>query len=259
MSAQEIVEVVGELVVDDGETLEQQHGTRALTVAREMKMALAPRLQENEMQAMIWRQFRNTPERKASYLTTAVTELLSADVALAQKLDELLTQYQRATASTGHRIDTGGGAYVRGKVSVKNGDFVGRDKTTTTITGDGNVFADRGSTAAIKRTGLGGDEVAALFERALEVARQKPPEVRDDLEAAVEIVQEETEAGEDVNKRLLDKALDVLLEKGPDALEIVLEAMLNPAAAAGKGAKMLARHAKEKRRQAQEKEKGTKS
>jgi hypothetical protein len=86
--------------------------------------------------------------------------------------------------------------------------------------------------------------MAALFDQALALARQRPPEVGEDLEAAVETVQEEAEAGEEADKRLLNKALDVLLEEGPDVLEIVLEAVLNPAAAAGKGTRMLAKQAK---------------
>lgn len=133
------------------------------------------------------------------------------------------------------KINTGGGAYIGRDVKIEGGDFVGRDKVTVT------------------RTGAELDEVAALFQQALELARapQRPPEEREDLEAAVEMAQQETEKGEEGDTSLLNKALDVLLEKGPDVLEIVLEAILNPAIAAGKGARMLAREAKkslEKRR-----------
>jgi hypothetical protein len=242
MSTQEIVEVVGELVVDDGKALGQHHGSQALAVARDMRTELASRLQEDEMHAMIWQQFRNAPEARASYLVTAVEELLSADAALAQRLDALLEQYQRATQSADHQVDTGGGAYVGGSVSVEGGDFVGRDQYN--VEGDAAIARDQASAVVDKRTGLGAEEVQALFDRALALARQKPPEVREDLEAAVETVQEEAEAGEDADKSLLNKALDVLLEEGPDVLEIVLEAVLNPAAAAGQGARMLAKRAK---------------
>jgi len=151
------------------------------------------------------------------------------------------------------RIDTGGGAYVGGDVTVKGGDFVGRDQTQIHITGDGNVVGDYSSATVIKQTGADVAQVAALFERALELARapQRPPETREDLEAAVETTQREAEKGEEADTGLLNKMLDVLLEEGPDVLEIVLEAILNPAAAAGKGARMLARNARkalEKRR-----------
>jgi len=155
------------------------------------------------------------------------------------------------------RIDTGGGAYVGGGVTVKGGDFVGRDQTEVHITGDGNVIGDYSSATVIKQAGADVEQVAALFERALELARapQRPPEAREDLAAAVETTQRETEKGEQADTSLLNKALDVLLEEGPDVLEIVLEALLNPAAAAGKGARMLARQAKkslEKRRKGSE-------
>ena len=149
-------------------------------------------------------------------------------------------------------INTGGGAYVGGSVTA-GGDFVGRDKTT--INGDGNVIGNNNRVSVTKSDGLPGDTVAQLFAQALALAQQQQPEaVREEVEAAVETAQEETEAGEDADKRLLSKALDVLLEKGPDILELVLNAILNPAAAAGKGAKMLANQAKsalEKRRNPQ--------
>jgi hypothetical protein len=244
MVAQEIIELIGELVVDDGKTLEQKHGSRALAVARGVETALASRLEDNPAYALIWQQFQSAPQQQAPALAGILQVLLSADSALAQRLDALLEQYQRATQSADRQVDTGGGAYVGGSVSVEGGDFVGRDKRTVSITGDGNVVGDHSRATVTKRKGLGAEEVQALFDQALDLAHQKPPEVREDLEAAVETVQEEAEAGEDADKSLLNKALDVLLEEGPDVLEIVLEAVLNPAAAAGKGARMLAKRAK---------------
>lgn len=145
-------------------------------------------------------------------------------------------------------VNTGGGAYVGGSVTA-SGDFVGRDKTTGT--GDGNVSGDSNRVSVNKPVGMSGETVAQLFAQALALAQQQPADARDEIEAAVETAQEETAAGEDADKRLLNKALDVLLERGPDILELVLNAILNPAAAAGKGAKMLAKQARaalEKRR-----------
>ena len=242
MSTQKIVEVVGELVTDDGERLRQQHGSQALTVARDIEMALAPRMEGNPAYAPLWQQFKTAPQQQAPALAGVLQVLLSADEALAQQMDKLLEQYQRAVRPAGNSVSTGGGAYVGGSVSVEGGDFVGQDQYN--VEGDAAIARDQASAVVDKRTGLGADEVQALFGQALKLARQKPPEVREDLEAAVETVQEEAEAGEDADKRLLNKALDVLLEEGPDVLEIVLNAVLNPAAAAGKGARMLAKQAK---------------
>jgi len=246
LSAQEIVEVVGELVPDAGTALEQTHGSQALSVAREIETALVPHLEGNPAYAPLWRQFQATPQALAPALAGVVQVLLAADAALARRLDDLLVEYRRAAHPAGMAVNTGGGAYVGGRVTVKRGDFVGRDKSVH-VTGDGNVVGDHSRATVIKQTGASMDQVAALFAQALELARapQRPPEEREDLEAAVEIAQQETGKGERADPGLLNKVLDVLLEKGPDVLEFVLEAILSPAAAAGKGARMLARKAKE--------------
>lgn len=52
------------------------------------------------------------------------------------------------------KVNTGGGAYIRGDVKVK-GDFIGRDKTETHITGDGNVVGDHSSATVIKQANQG--------------------------------------------------------------------------------------------------------
>ena len=246
MSAQEIVQVVGELVPDAGTALEQTHGSQALSVAREIETVLVPHLEGNLAYAPLWRQFQATPQALAPALAGVVQVLLAADAALARRLDDLLVEYRRAAHPAAMAVNTGGGAYVGGGVTVSGGDFVGRDKTVR-ITGDGNVVGDHSRATVIRHTGADADQVVALFARALELARapQRPPEEREDLEAAVEVAQQETGKGERADPGLLSKALDVLLEKGPDVLELVLEAILSPAAAAGKGARMLARKARE--------------
>jgi len=60
MSAQEIVEVVGELVPDEGVALERQHGPQALAVARKVESALVPRLESNTMYTAVWQQWRRS-------------------------------------------------------------------------------------------------------------------------------------------------------------------------------------------------------
>jgi len=247
LSAQEIVEVVSELVPDEGVALERQHGPQALAVARKVESALVPRLERNTIYTAVWQQFRAAPDGEAAPLLVAAVEtLLKADVVLARRLDDLLAEYRRAAHPAAMAVNTGGGAYVGGGVTVSGGDFVGRDKSVR-ITGDGNVVGDHSRATVIRHTGASMDQVAALFAQALELARapQRPPEQREYLEAAVEMAQQETGKGERADASLLSKALDVLLEKGPDVLEFVLEAILSPAAAAGKGARMLARKAKE--------------
>jgi hypothetical protein len=233
MSTQEIVEVVGELVVDDGKVLGQHHGSQALAAARDMKTELASRLQEDEMHAMIWQQFRNAPQDKASYLVTAVEELLSADAALAQRLDALLEQYQRATQSADRQVDTGGGAYVGGSVSVEGGDFVGRDKRTVSITGDGNVVGDRSSATVTKTRGLDGQDLAALFDHVYQRIESRPPDPdvdKEELVGTVKKIQEEAAKGEQANPKKVERWLKTLGLMADDIVEVTAACLLNPAA-----------------------------
>ncbi len=229
---QEIVDVIAEVVPDGGAALARR-APQALAPARALEATLLPQLEANPAYAPLWQAFQTSPQANKPILVSVVQVLAQNDPALARRLDELLSAYRQAThAGATTTINTGGGAYVGGSVTT-GGDFVGRDKTTIT-------------------SGVPGDAVVYLFAQALALAQQQQPEdVREEVEAAVETAQEETAAGEDADKRLLSKALDVLLERGPDILELVLNAILNPAAAAGKAAKMLANEAKsalEKRR-----------
>ncbi len=238
--AEPIVEVLVELVPDQGTALARRHGSQALATAQAIEVELAPRLEGNPSYAPLWQQFQAQPMTMAPALSGILQVILAADAALARRLDDLLASYRQAISTT-TAINTGGGAYIGGDMTVSGCDFVGRDKIA--ITGDGNVVGDHSSATVIKRTGMAGDEVATLFDRALALARRKPPEVREDMEAAVEVAQEETQKGDAADKSLLNKALDALLDKGPDILELVLDAILNPAAAAGKAALMLAKQA----------------
>lgn len=239
--AEPIVEVLAELVPDQGTALARRRGSQALATAQAIEAELAPRLESNPAYAPLWQQFQAQPMTMAPALAGVLQVILAADAILARRLDVLLASYRQAISTT-TAINTGGGAYIGGDMTVSGGDFVGRDKIH--ITGDGNVVGDHSSATVIKRTGMAGDEVATLFDHALALARRKPPEVREDLETAVETAQEETRKGDAADKSLLNKALDVLLDKGPDVLELVLDAILNPAAAAGKGARMLAKQAR---------------
>ena len=153
MGAQEIVEVVGKLVPDDGVALDQAHGPQALAVARQMEAELVPCLEGDPAYAPLWWAFRAAPLQQAPALAGVLQVLLAADAALARRLDALLERYRQAKGASGTTIRTGGGAYVGGSVTVHGGDFVGRDKREVHITGDGNVVGDGSSATVVKRTG----------------------------------------------------------------------------------------------------------
>jgi len=244
--AEELVKVVAELLPNQGTALAEHVNPAALDKAREIKEVLVPQFNASPLYAQLWQQFEAAPADTTPLLVGAVQMLLNANAALASRLDTLLAEYRQiAVPAASQTVNTGGGAYIGGNVSLSGGSFVGRDQRNVTITGNGNVMGDHSHATVTYTSGMTGDQVAVLFAQALALARQQPAAVREDLEAAVETAQEETAKGEAADKGLLSKMLDVLLEKGPDILEVVIEAILNPAAAAGRGVKLLAKQAQE--------------
>jgi hypothetical protein len=240
VSAQEIVEIVGELVVDDGETLKQQHGSRALMVAQEIETALTPRLEENPAYAPLWQAFQTAPRQQAPALAGIVEVLLSADVALARRLDALLEQYRRVVRSPGRQVNTGGGAYVGGEVSVEGGDFVGRDKTT--ITGDGIVVGDRSSATVIKQT-ADPEAIARAFEKFYQTVEAKPglsAQEKDDLKADLEGVEKELVKGEEADEGFIARRLRNVKRMAPDIWDVVITTFGNPVAGLGIVARKIA-------------------
>jgi len=114
------------------------------------------------------------------------------------------------------QVDTGGGAYVGGKVSVEGGDFVGRDQ--------------------VKTVGLSGPDVAELFKpiyAAIEARPDTPLEDQADMKAEVEEVQAEVAKGEEADEGFLARRLRNLKRMAPDILEVALATLADPAAGLG--------------------------
>jgi hypothetical protein len=198
-----------------------------------VETALASRLEDNPAYALIWQQFQSAPQQQAPALAGILQVLLSADAALAQRLDALLEQYQRATQSADRQVDTGGGAYVGGSVSVEGGDFVGRDKRTVSITGDGNVVGDRSSAAVTKTRGLDGQDLAALFDHVYQRIESRPPDPdvdKEELVGTVKKIQEEAAKGEQANPKKVERWLKTLGLMADDIVEVTAACLLNPAA-----------------------------
>jgi len=230
MSTQEIVEVIGEIVPDEGITLEQRHGSQALAVAREIETALVPRLEGDPAYAPLWQQFRAAPQQMAPALAGVVQVLLAADAALTRRLDGLLAEYRQASAPASTTISTGGGAYIGGDIKVTGGGFVGRDQVT--ITGDGNVVGDYSSATVIKQTG---DPEAlarafAQFYAAVEARPDTSPEDKADLKAELKELEEEVTKGKQANEDFLTRRLRNIKRIAPDILEVVTATLANPAA-----------------------------
>jgi hypothetical protein len=111
-----------------------------------------------------------------------------------------------------HTINTGGGAYIEGKVDTGGGDFVGRDQH--------------------KSTGLNAEQVARLFERInIEIDAKEMSETdKQDLKADIKELKVEAEKGDQADDSFIMRRLRNIQRMTPDILEVVLAALTNPAA-----------------------------
>ncbi|MBU1877783.1 MAG: hypothetical protein KJ734_02420, partial [Chloroflexi bacterium] len=91
---QDIVQVLEDLVQDDGQTLEQRDGPEALSVAQDMRDLLAARLPEESPFASLWEQFESDPEGTEAELIGTLEALAEADPALVERLNAYLEDYR---------------------------------------------------------------------------------------------------------------------------------------------------------------------
>jgi hypothetical protein len=246
MQAQQIVALLSGLEVDDGKTLRAEQGREALSLARQMRTALVPHLQEDDAHAVIWDAFQADPEQRTSLLVPAIEALLRANTALSSQLDGLLTRYQNATRPAGPSINTGGGAYIGGNVSVTNGEFVGRDKTT--VVGDGNVLGDGSSSTVIKQEGADAAAIASAFTNFYAAVAQNPklpPQEKADVQADLEEVEAELKKGEEASETFIQRRLRNVKRMAPDIHEVVIATFANPVLGLGLVAKKIADKARE--------------
>jgi hypothetical protein len=128
----------------------------------------------------------------------------------------------------GQEHDRGGGAYIGGNVTV-GGDFVGRDQY---------VGRDHSQT-----TGLQGRDLAELFRNVYQGIDARPPSDsvdHDELKDTVKRIEVEAAKQDDASTQKVSRWLGVLADAAPDVLELVLNALTNPAAAVSSSVKMLA-------------------
>lgn len=239
--ATEIVNVLAELLPDDGARLEARAGSQARTHAQAIQGELVPRLEENPAYATLWQQFEAQPQAQAPILAGIVQVLIQNDPVLETRLQALLRQYQAAVHTASPKINTGGGAYVGGNVDVKDGDFVGRDSLH--ITGDGNVVGNHSSSTVIKQEGI---DIAALeqaftnFYTAVAQQPELPTQDKVDLQAELRDVEAELKKGEEADEGFIRRRLRNIRRMAPDIYDVVLTTFGNPIAGLGMVAKKIA-------------------
>jgi hypothetical protein len=96
MVAREIVELMSELIADDGATLERRDGPLAGDVAREVQAALMSAMEAKLSYVVLWEQFLSTPAEVGSAVVSVVQALMDADPVLAGWLEQSLARYRQA-------------------------------------------------------------------------------------------------------------------------------------------------------------------
>jgi hypothetical protein len=95
MIIQEVVSILGDLVQDDGATLGERYGPRALAVAQSLRSLLAVRLQEESPYTSLWEQFEAESQAVTAELTGSLEALVEADPALAERLNAFVEEYHQ--------------------------------------------------------------------------------------------------------------------------------------------------------------------
>ena len=139
-------------------------------------------------------------------------------------------------------IDTDGGAYVSGDVTI-GGDFVGRDKvvhgdvvggdkiggdkiTVGDISGQG-IAIGRGATANVT-TGIPAADLDKLFAPLMNLVETAPASKRDEAIQAVAALREEVAKGKKADDSRIGKLLDRLVDLAPEAVSAVVSAFTSP-------------------------------
>jgi hypothetical protein len=131
-----------------------------------------------------------------------------------------------------YQVDTGGGAYVGGSVSV-GGDFVGRDRivhgdqiTTGAVSGTGIAIA--GGSQSTVTTGLSRQELDSLFAPLMMALQATPPEKRTAALRQAEELKWETAKGKQADDGRIARLIDRLVELAPRAVSTIVSTFASP-------------------------------
>jgi hypothetical protein len=144
----------------------------------------------------------------------------------------------------GPKIDLGGGTYIEsaqtGGGDLVLGDKIGRDVVHgDNIQGDKIVASGAGAQATVSR-GLDAAALAALFQevnRNIDRLPERDEIDKDELKDTAGRLEKEIGKGEQANPERIKRWMDVLEKYAPDVVEILVNALLNPAAGAASAVK----------------------
>lgn len=174
----------------------------------------------------------------------------------------------------GRTIDTGGGMYVERDVKTGAGDFIAGDKvvhgdevhgdkvlgdkvggdkiSVGDITSSTGIAIGRGAQATVSQ-GLGGDEIARLFEAIYQQIEARPadPDVdKEELTETVQKIEKETAKGDAANPSKVERWLKTLALMASDIFDVTVACLTSPVAGIAAVIRKVAEKAKEKAGQA---------
>ena len=137
---------------------------------------------------------------------------------------------EKAQNSLTRLVNTGGGAFIGGNVSIRNGDFIGRDKISA---GDisnspGVAIGHNAHAEGHQTTGISGPELEQLFAPLMQTVLTAPPEVRDHAVEKVVALEREAAKADKADDSRMARLIDGLIELVPGAVCAVTSAFANP-------------------------------
>lgn len=224
---QNAVDVIAEIVSDDGTALAQREGPQALAQAQVLVQVVRDRLNTNQAYPTIWAQFQSDPQTNSQVLVGIIQAMCQSDPALARQLSELLAAYRRAAqlAIGGNisNINTGGGAYIGGGVHIGNGvQFAGRDQTISAS------------------NTIGIEQIFQNLYHQVDAKADLTTTDKNDIKAELRDVETELTKGSQANEDMVYRHLRNIERMAPDILDVVLTTFANPLLGLGMVAKKIA-------------------
>lgn len=241
-TAERVVDVLIAMHKEGRQAYARRYGSEALGLADELVKALEPHL---TVYGPLWGQFTMQPQLMGAALAPIIQTLLNTNAELHQRVSELLMRL-KALSSGGTTVNTGGGAYIGGNVTVQGGDVVGRDKTVI-ITGDGNVVGNGNVVTVTKTTGVDLEKLRAFFDslqKDVAARPDLPPVTKEDVHAELKDVETELKKDEQADENVLMRHLRNIGRMAPDILDVMLTTFANPVAGLGKVAQKIAEKAR---------------
>jgi hypothetical protein len=146
------------------------------------------------------------------------------------------------------KVDTGGGAYVEGDITVSNGDLVFGRKTVTQRAGRDIIGRDK-----ITHASGSPEQMQALLARfdqiqaRIDALAARPAVDQDEVRTLVEQIEAESQQGDEADPDRLERWLTALGDAAEDIFEVTAAALVNPAFGVAQAVRRVAQRVLDKR------------